>query len=684
MSPLKFPGLVELRLHLLVVLALAGSWVAPVGHIGAQEAATTETATLDYLRETVGYLASDELEGRGVGTEGLDKAADFVAEQFQEIGLKTDLIDGTPFQPFEVNISAELGPQENNHLKLVWGEDGRETVELQLGEDFRPLALGGSGTLDAPLVFVGYGISAPQLKYDEYEGLDVEGKVVVILRKEPQQDNPHSIFDGTRPSQHALFSRKISNAYQQGAAGVVLINDAHGLAETREQVEAALDTALEDLEKRKQQYAQEDQRTSDEIVAYYEDIATLAEKIAQYSRQLGGNHDELLALEGAGNETSRPNFPVVFVKREVIAPLVEKQFRQSLEEIETAIDTTLKPVVGPLVDARVIGRTEIVRQTVTIRNVLGLIEPAEAKSDEVIVIGAHYDHLGYGGPGSLAPLTHEIHNGADDNASGTTALIEVARRLHAQRQHLNHRVLLIAFTGEERGLLGSAHYVKEPIFPVDKTRMMLNMDMVGRLQDNKLIVMGTGTAEMFEPILDHLNQKHQFELSKDPGGFGPSDHSSFYARKIPVLALFTGTHQDYHRPSDDADKINYEGMSRIIDFAVDIITQVDRADTRPQYIAVESRRPEMRGGSRPYFGSIPDFAVIGKGYAIQGVSPDSPADEAGLQGGDVMVELGGNRIGGLEDFDAALRKFKAGDKVEVKVLRGDEEVTLTVTLAPPR
>jgi len=649
----------------------------------AQDAATAPvTGTKpDGLKETLGYLASDELKGRGIGSEGLEEAAQFVAQQMEAIGLKTDLVNGSPFQEFEVNVSSEMGPKKKNVLKLVSDD---KTKKLKLGEDFTPLAVGGSSAFDAPLFFVGYGISAEKLEYDEYAGIDVKGKMVVIVRKEPQQGNPHSVFDGTRSSQHALFSRKISNAYQNGAAGVILINDSPGLEEIRGHVQAAFETAVADLVKRQQEYAAKEQHSPKEMEAYMQDVTRLSKKIAEYGDKLEQGLDEVIPLTGAGSESSRPNFPVMFARRSAFEPLIEKQFGKSLSDIEISIDHTLKPIVGPLEGWKAVGETDIVREKATIRNVIGLIEAPNATSDEVIVIGAHYDHLGMGGSGSLAPLTHEIHNGADDNASGTTALLEVARRLAAQKDQLRHRVLVIAFTGEEEGLLGSAHYVKEPVIPIDKTLMMFNMDMVGRLDENKLIAMGSGTAEMFEPLLDKLNEKHQFELTKDPGGFGPSDHSSFYAKQLPVLALFTGTHNDYHRPSDDADKINYEGMARIIDYGVDFLLAIDKANDRPKYVAVESKQPEMRGGTRPYFGSIPDFTVVGKGYGIQGTSPGSPAADAGITGGDVLIDLGGNRIGGLEDFDAALRKFKAGDKVEVTVLRDGKEVKLTVTLAPPR
>ncbi|MBI1246388.1 M28 family peptidase [bacterium] len=646
-----------------------------------QAAEVTKEASEAMMRSTLGYLASDELKGRGLGTEGLEKAAQYIARQFEAMGLKADLVQGQPFQDFEVNISSQLGPKDHNLLKLV--SDGA-TEQLKLGEDFTPLSVGGNAKFDAPLVFVGFGISAPKLEYDEYADLDVEGKMVVILRKEPQQVNPHSVFDGTRSSQHALFSRKISNAYQHGAAGVILINDAHGLGEMKGHGKAAFETAVADLVKLQTEYAKKDEHTEKEIDTYVSGATSLGKKIAEYGEMLESNMDELIPVNGAGTESSRLSFPVIFAKRAIFEPIVEKQFGKSLAEIEASIDKDLKPVVGPLGDWKAVGVTDIERKTAIVHNVIGMIEAPNATSDEVIIIGAHYDHLGMGGPGSLAPLTREIHNGADDNASGTTALLTLARRLKEHQDKLHHRILVIAFSGEEEGLLGSAHYVKEPVIPLDKTLMMFNLDMVGRLNENKLIAMGSGTAEMFEPLLDRLNEKHKFELTKDPGGFGPSDHASFYAKKLPVLAFFTGTHSDYHRPSDDVEKINFEGMARIIDLSVDFLLAIDKDEAQPKYVSVKSTQPEMRGGSRPYFGSIPDFTVVGKGYGIQGTTAGSPAEEAGIKGGDILVDLGGNRIGGLEDFDAALRKYKGGDKVEVTVLRGDKKVKLTVTLAPPR
>jgi hypothetical protein len=244
-------------------------------------------------------------------------------------------------------------------------------------------------------------------------------------------------------------------------------------------------------------------------------------------------------------------------------------------------------------------------------------------------------------------------------------------------------VLFVAFSGEERGLLGSGHYTANAVVPLSDTVAMVNLDMVGRLQDNKVIVHGTGTGTGLESLVDRLVKEHGFEVAKEPGGFGPSDHASFYAKKVPVLHVFTGSHADYHRPTDTADKLDLDGMARLTALVADVVTDLATRAERPAYLEVAA--PAFaRGGDRPYFGSIPDFGKPGKGYAISGVAKDSPAAKGGLQAGDRIVRVGESAIATLEDFDSALRKHKGGDTVPVVVDRDGAEVRLEVTLAAPK
>lgn len=650
-------------------------------------AAKSFSAAEQRLFEAVRYLASDELEGRGVDTAGIQKAADFVVKEFQAAGLKTDVVDGGPFQPFTMTVKSELGDKEKNQLKLVGpaAKDGEQatTLAFELGKTFNTLAIGGTHAVDAPVVFAGFGITAPEHEYDDFDGIDVEGKVVVVIRKEPQQDNPHSVFDGTKSSRHAFFTQKVSNAFQHGAAAVIMVNDGGELQAVKKADEAAWQKAVNQLVKVHEEFRAVETATDDQRGSYRIEVAKLAKRISNLSETLERSPDRLLDFRGAGTESGHPKLPVFFTTRAAIGPMIQAALGKSLDDVEREIDEDLNPRSTELTGWTAVGESNVVHQQAEVKNVIGVLAGEGPLADETIVIGAHYDHIGMGGNNSLAPGTIAIHNGADDNASGTSALVEVARRLAAAETKPKRRLVFIAFTGEESGLLGSAHYIANPIFPLEKTVAMVNMDMVGRLNENKLIVYGTGTAEGFDKLIDDLNEKHEFAITKDPGGFGPSDHASFYAKEIPVFHVFTGTHNDYHRPSDDVDKINVAGMSRVVDFVTDIVRDLDGQASRPKYVAV---KPKMvaRGGSRPYLGSIPDFSQKVEGYALMGVAADSPAERAGMKSGDVIVKFGDSKIGGLEDIDGALRNFKAGDSVPVVVQRDGKPVTVNVVLDPPR
>lgn len=639
------------------------------------------------LLGAVTYLASDELNGRGVGTPELDRAADYIAAEFSKAGLRTDLFAGSPFQSFEVTVNAELGPAANNRLTFVGpgveDAEAAQRVELKLAEDFNTLAVGGTGVIDVPVVFVGYGITAPDAEYDDYAGVDVEGKVVLIIRKEPQQDNPHSAFDGAAASRHAHFATKVSNAYSHGAAAVIFVNDQFGIAQAAESSLKQWNESVDELVKLRTEFQAKADPTEEEIAKHRENVSTLATQIRDLNEKLQGDHDELLSLDGAGTESSHRKLPVFFASRPSIDRVLNASLGKDLAALESAIDEGPTPQSQELKGWKVEGESNVVYQKANLKNVAGVLDGIGPLADETIIVGAHYDHLGEGGPGSLAPWTKAIHNGADDNASGTAVLIEIARRLASQGDKPRRRIVFIAFSGEERGLLGSSHYVNNPPTPLEKTVAMVNMDMVGRLKDNKLIISGTGTATSFDALIDKTNERYEFEIKKDAGGFGPSDHAAFYGKQIPVFHFFTGTHNDYHRPSDDIEKINVPGMQRVTAMVRDVVEQLATEAARPQYVEVKEKKREV-SGDRPYLGTIPDFGRDVEGYALMGATKDSPADRAGIKAGDVIVKFGDNKIAGLEDIDGALRKFKAGDKVPVIILRDGKEQEVTVTLAPPR
>ena len=334
---------------------------------------------------------------------------------------------------------------------------------------------------------------------------------------------------------------------------------------------------------------------------------------------------------------------------------------------------------------------------VEVRNVVAKIPGSDPTlGREVVVLGAHYDHLGHGGEGSLAPDAHDVHNGADDNASGTAALMEVAQRLSSFRP--SRTVLFLAFTGEEKGLWGSGHYVKAPLLPLENTVTMINMDMVGRLRDNTLTVYGTGTAEEFPAFLERVNQAQAepFVLASIPDGFGPSDHSSFYGEDVPVLMLFTNTHEDYHRPEDDWDRINVDGLNRVAAFATGLTEGLaGSASTQAMAVsflegagnphgamaaAAEEGTPPSRGYGA-YMGTIPDMTPQDFGVRITGVREGSPAEKAGLQSGDVIVQFGDKEVTDLYAYTYALREYQPGDEVTVVFIRNGERVTTKATLS---
>jgi membrane-associated protease RseP (regulator of RpoE activity) len=336
------------------------------------------------------------------------------------------------------------------------------------------------------------------------------------------------------------------------------------------------------------------------------------------------------------------------------------------------------------------------------RNVVGLLpgnDPTLGR--EVVIVGAHYDHLGLGAEGSLAPDAKEVHNGADDNASGTAALMEVARRMAGAPERPSRSVLFLAFTGEEKGLWGSGHYVEEPLFQLENTTAMINMYMVGRLRENTLTVYGTGTAEEWPTLLEELNERQgePMVISSIPDGFGPSDQSSFYGKKIPVLHFFTNTHSEYHRPEDDWQLINSEGLARVAGF-VEEVTSTLAGVGMEEVVAltlVEGTQ-DPHGGGMPsdeesaapsrgygaYLGTIPDMTPQDFGVRITGVREESPAEQAGLQAGDVIVEFEGREISDLYAYTYALRDHQPGDTVAIVVVREGERVTLTALLGQRR
>jgi Zn-dependent M28 family amino/carboxypeptidase len=318
----------------------------------------------------------------------------------------------------------------------------------------------------------------------------------------------------------------------------------------------------------------------------------------------------------------------------------------------------------------------------TVKNVVGLIPGRGDLADETVVLGAHYDHLGLGGSGSLDPdSVGVVHNGADDNASGTAALIETARILSARADNSMRTIVFVAFTAEEIGLIGSDHYVKNPVRPNEGTYAMINFDMVGRLRENTLLTIGTGSAEELSSLLDAVNERNGLVLSKSEDPWGRSDHSSFYGAKIPVVHLFTDTHEEYHRVADDWDTIDYDGAARVSYFAADLAWEFATKRADMTYVDVPQPAPAAGGGGYgAWLGTIPDMSGSPGGVRLNGVRSGSPAEQAGMQTGDILVQIGEHEFTDLYGMTDALRAHKPGDVVKLVVLRDGERLELSTTL----
>ena len=339
-------------------------------------------------------------------------------------------------------------------------------------------------------------------------------------------------------------------------------------------------------------------------------------------------------------------------------------------------------------------RTDVVERRATARNVVAMLPGSDpALRSQYVIVGAHYDHLGFGGEGSLAPGSREVHNGADDNASGTAAILEVARNL-TETPALDRSVLFIAFTGEEKGLWGASHFVREPTVPLENVVAMLNLDMVGRVVDDEITVFGVGTAEEWGEIVDAANASlpRPLAVSTSPDGDGPSDHAAFWGRGLPVLHFFSNTHADYHRPSDDWPKINADGIERVAGLTTAVTRRLAQGGV--QSVTLTAARPEATsprlnaaarsGGYGPYLGTIPDMTPRDFGLRLTGVREGSPAEEGGLRAGDVVVEFAGREITDIYAYTYALRDHAPGDEVEIVVDRDGERLSFSVILGERR
>lgn len=603
----------------------AGALTVLLVCIAFRVAADDHSADPKRYLDDVKALASPAMEGRGAGTKGIGLAANMIEARYRSLGIEPAGTKGY-FQPFTVITGAKL--KEGNRLTT---DDSKSKQELKLNEDFVPFSFSASGSVSGPVVFAGYGVTAPEFNYDDYANIDAKDKIVLILRYEPATFAAKTGNSGW--TQHAQFITKAINARNHGAKAVILVN------------------------------------------------GKLPEKEEDTLPKFG-------TVEGPENA----GIAIVQVKNDAANGWLGAAGK-SLAASQAHIDAAGAPGSFELPDSLQISLGVSIEKTrATVNNVLAYLP---GKTDEYIIIGAHYDHLGYGNVDSLAPSQiGTIHPGADDNASGTAGVLELARLLAPRKGQLERGILFADFAGEELGLLGSAEWVKAPTKPLGKADAMINMDMIGRIKDEKVFIGGTGTGATFKELLDEEKSKFSFHFEYSASGYAASDHTSFVGKQIPVLFFFSGLHSDYHKPSDTADKINAPDAAKLLDFIDDVALKIDSANQRVAYVQVNENRlpaghPNVSGtggsgGYGPWFGSVPDFGQETDGVLFSDIQPGSPAAKAGFKAGDILVQFGEQPIHNLYDFTDALRRSKVGDVVEVEVKRGGKPVKASVTLEPRR
>jgi aminopeptidase YwaD len=497
---------------------------------------------------------------------------------------------------------------------------GNTKKALKTNQDFVPFSFSSSGQAAGSVVFAGYGITADEYQYDDYANLDVKDKIVVVLRYEPASFAAKSGNQGL--THHSQTIAKAINARNHGALAVVMVNG-----------------------------------------------------------KLGDGEEDLLTR--FGSVSGPENIGIVFVQvKNAVAETWLRAAGKSLKDLQDQINASTKPASFALPDSLHLSLNIDIQTTrATVHNVLAYLP---GQTGEYVIVGAHYDHLGRGNVDSLAPSQiGKIHPGADDNASGTAGVLELARLLAPEHGQLKRGILFMDFAGEELGLFGSAEWVKEPTRPLEKAVAMINMDMIGRIKDDKVYIGGVGTGSTFKPILEEAQKDSTFKIEYSASGYSSSDHTSFVSKKIPVLFFFSGLHSDYHKPSDTWEKINAPSAAKLLDLIGNVTVQLANAEEPPTFQTVVEDKPpggDSGRGYGPYFGSIPDFGEIPNGVKFADVKPGSPAAKAGLKSGDILVQFGDKPIKNLYDFTDALRRSKIGDVVEVKVLRDGQPVTASVKL----
>ncbi len=567
-------------------------------------------------------LASPRLEGRLAGSQGEKLASDYIVSELKKIGAKP-LPAATDFlAPFEFTAGTKDGGS-----RIEVGTNGRSTASATSGVSVRALSFSDNGDVQGAVVFAGYGIVVPDgqgLAYDSYATLDVKDKIVLVLRYFPEEAEAKT---KQVLSRYADLRYKAMAARQHGAKAMIVVTGPNS-PNAGELAPMTFDTAL------------------------------------------AGSGIVAVTVTGT------------------IADAMFKAAGKSLADSQKALDDANPHAAGfALADVTANIHADVLREKRTGHNVVAYLPattPTTGMAKPWVAIGAHYDHLGHGEAGNTLASKDDIakvHAGADDNASGSAAVLAIAAELSKQPRHRN--ILLGWWSGEELGLLGSSAFASAPGVALDQLAAYLNFDMVGRMQDNKLTVQAAGTSPAWAKLLEQANIAAGFDLVVQDDPYQPTDVATFNGASVPSLTFFTGTHVDYHKPSDTADKIVYEDLDRIVEFATTIAKRVEDADTPPQFTKVNQQLQGGggRGGVRIFTGTIPDYATDVKGLLLGGVIGGGPAEAAGLQKGDVIVEIAGQTIANIYDYTYALDVLKIGQPAKVVYLRSGKRMETTLTPA---
>ena len=578
--------------------------------------------SIERINQIGSYLSSDELEGRFIGSDGNFKAGEFIIDHFKKIGLKP--LNNSFKNEFLYSAGLSLDPSSFVSFKYTVQKPGLPPEMWKVlerkwnaGSDWLPVGFSSDGEVTGQLVFAGYGVTAKEINYDDYDGIDVRGKIVIVL-----VDSAEHLPKQERFIPYSTRRYKALNAKEHGAAAIIFI------------------------------------KTQSDSANVFQPLS----------------HDPNKNLDIIAIQANRTQIATFFPKNLNLYP-VEMEMNQTKKPKSFEI---------PYTTITINVKTNIIEKNVF--NVVGYVQGTDPdKKDEYLVVGAHYDHIGWGEYNSKYKGRQKmIHNGADDNASGVAGLIELAARI--AENPLKRPVIFVSFNGEEIGQIGSEKFIQTSPIPHDKFIFMMNFDMIGRLKDNKINVFGYATADNFPEMIESLAVSDSIQVLRSADGYGPSDHSTFFMKNIPVLFLFTGVHLDYHTPADDWEKINVQGILKVVRFSEAILRNIGNAEIKPTFRKVNedkgaSYQPTDRGYSNVWFGIIPSFEDNESGLKVNGLTPGSPAEKFGIKAEDIITAINSDIIKNLGNFNSVLKKYSPGDEVDVSILRGGKKINIKLTLS---